>query len=111
MPTPCDNCPIRTGCDYLSECCRLTPAQVVALRPDLLTVKRTPAHELKALGDAYRAAYEASHRKPGRAPYVTRELRWRLGQYIATGANAEWIEAFHQKNLDRMRGIQGTDAR
>lgn len=37
MPTPCDTCPIRTGCDWLSELCRLTPAEVARLRPDLLT--------------------------------------------------------------------------
>lgn len=32
----CDTCPIRSGCDWLSEMCRLTAREVVRQRPDLI---------------------------------------------------------------------------
>lgn len=38
--TPCDRCKIRKGCDWLSEMCRLTPGQVVTMRPDLIKDER-----------------------------------------------------------------------
>ena len=41
MSTLCDRCAIRTSCDWLSEICRLTPAEVVALRPDLIKPTRS----------------------------------------------------------------------
>jgi hypothetical protein len=34
--TPCDTCPIRINCDFLSGMCRLSAAGVVKHRPDLL---------------------------------------------------------------------------
>lgn len=41
----CSICPIRTGCDWLSEMCRLTAAEVPILRPDL--IKPTRAQYLR----------------------------------------------------------------
>jgi len=38
--TKCDVCPIRTGCDWLSEMCRLSPREVVGERPDLIKPSR-----------------------------------------------------------------------
>lgn len=35
MPTPCDRCQL-LFCDYVSRDCRLSPAEVARLRPDLL---------------------------------------------------------------------------
>lgn len=42
MPTPCDHCEIRKGCDIFSVMCRLTPADVARLRPDLILRPREP---------------------------------------------------------------------
>jgi hypothetical protein len=36
MPSPCDNCKIRKGCDIFSEMCQLTPREVVVARPELI---------------------------------------------------------------------------
>ncbi len=50
----CSHCPIRTGCDWLSEMCRLTPREV-AQRPHL-TLNRYPiAQHSKEGNDAKRA--------------------------------------------------------
>lgn len=40
MPVPCDNCPIRKGCDIFSEMCEIAPADVIRLRPDLIGIDR-----------------------------------------------------------------------
>lgn len=37
MSKICDACPIRKGCDWLSEMCRLSPREVARLRPDLIS--------------------------------------------------------------------------
>jgi hypothetical protein len=41
---PCDHCKIRTGCDWLSEMCRMTPRQV-AKRLDLIANPPEPVIE------------------------------------------------------------------
>lgn len=39
MPNKCDLCPIRSGCDWLSEMCRLTPREVAKTVPGVLDTK------------------------------------------------------------------------
>lgn len=46
----CDLCPIRVNCDFLSGLCRLTPAEVARLRPDLIA----KGYQMKRLNDIKR---------------------------------------------------------
>jgi hypothetical protein len=61
MPTPCDNCPIRKGCDWLSEMCQLSARQLIKQRPDL--VKETIFVPLRKRKHKPRPEYFAKRHK------------------------------------------------
>jgi hypothetical protein len=57
---PCQFCPIRLNCDYLSGMCRLSPGEVARFRPDLIRrMNKHQRYEIKRRAmrtDVHRAA-------------------------------------------------------
>ena len=71
----CEICPIRQGCDWLSEVCRLSPRQLIRQRPDLISRDRR---------QYWRDRYQAS-----KQPLI--ELDAKINEYIATGAHEDFV--------------------
>lgn len=94
LPTPCDTCHIRAGCDWLSESCRLSPAQVVAFRPDL--IRRVLAADKPA-----EAQKQATKRYLKRHPERRRETE-RVNRETHRDAIQKRQKTWWEQNKDRI---------
>jgi hypothetical protein len=71
MASKCDQCPNRLGCDILAEFCRLTAAEVVGQRPDLIRPLTSHQKYYFANKDKYREW----NRKAGQKYRANRPVR------------------------------------
>jgi hypothetical protein len=106
MATKCDHCPIRKGCDILSEMCRLTAREVVVARPEL--IRPLTAHQLyyRQNRDKYRkwnAEAGKRYRKNNRARRLEAERNWRAKhpEVVAKGKANWWRENKDRVNAER----------
>lgn len=94
MADPCKYCPIRSGCDILSELCRLRPEEIPQLRPDLV---KTP--KVLTPQQASSRKYLANNR-PRR---LETERQWRVRHKDAITARQQdwWAENRDEINTKR----------
>ena len=66
MSDKCKTCQIRAGCDIFSEMCRLSPREVVRLRPDTIRKLNAQQRYYYANREAINAKYRESNNAAGR---------------------------------------------
>lgn len=84
MPSPCDNCKIRTGCDFLSFACQLEPQEIATVRPDL--IKNVAVTQRLAWAENAARATEA-HMKIYRMGFKRYDKRVNKSKYRARKRN------------------------
>lgn len=93
--TPCDFCPIRIGCDYLSGLCRLSPREIVTLRPDIIGQVKIVKPRIRRLTAAQKA-----RRRERRRSYFAQRYQANRDEMLAA-AKANQREKQPWRKLDR----------
>lgn len=103
MKSKCDHCPNRQGCDILAEFCRLTAAEVVEQRPDL--IRPLTAHQKYYF--ANKDKYREWNRKAGQKYRSNREVRIEVERrYRKTDKYRKTRRAWRQKNRDKINAAR-----
>jgi len=96
----CDVCAIRVNCDWLAEMCRLTPSEVVRLRPELI---RTPT----------RRQLEWQRKKERDRAFAKRmePIDTLINDYIHNGGDLDRVKVLAQQQATAALGFRKYDRR